>query len=112
MDNTNRRQKKSPTNRKAGDKEKDAQGSTTTTKVDKTQTKEGVKQRESEDKKKEGKKKKSLPPVRQLGSITISHTPRVFPTPSRESTQEEEEQVGRQASFNFGLLFVCVGVLS
>ncbi|KAK4325818.1 hypothetical protein Pmani_003598 [Petrolisthes manimaculis] len=90
VENINRKHKKIPSNRKAADKEKDGQGATA--KLDKTEMKEGMRPRESQEKKKEGRKKKSLPPVRQHGSITIRHTARVFPTPSRESTQEEEEQ--------------------
>lgn len=68
MENTVRKQRKSNSIRKAALKDKD-------------------------DKKKEDRKITTVPPVRQNGSIKVKYTPRVFPTPSRESTQEEEQQV-------------------
>ena len=44
---------------------------------------------------KESKKRSSLavPPVRCGGTINMTHTPRVFPSPARESTRTEEHQV-------------------
>ncbi len=32
-------------------------------------------------------------PVRESNTITISHTPRIFPTPERESMKADEEKV-------------------
>ncbi|XP_045613659.2 dynein axonemal assembly factor 4 isoform X2 [Procambarus clarkii] len=54
--------------------------------------------RKAEFKDKEGKKKDDrkkvpvMPPVRQNCTIKVKYTPRVFPSPSRESTQAEEQQ--------------------
>lgn len=45
---------------------------------------------------KENKKRSNLPvvpPVRSGGTINVTHTPRVFPSPARESTQMQEQQV-------------------
>lgn len=43
---------------------------------------------------KESKKRSSpaVPPVRCGGTINMTHTPRVFPSPARESTHPEEQQ--------------------
>ncbi|XP_041986888.1 dynein axonemal assembly factor 4-like [Aricia agestis] len=43
------------------------------------------------DKKKEEMARRVLPQLRQTQSLEITHTPRSFPTPSRESAAEEEE---------------------
>lgn len=45
---------------------------------------------------KENKKRNNLPvvpPVRSGGTISVTHTPRVFPSPARESTHMQEQQV-------------------
>lgn len=44
---------------------------------------------------KENKKRNNLPavpPVRSGGTISVTHTPRVFPSPARESTHIQEQQ--------------------
>ena len=41
----------------------------------------------------------SLPPIRQNGSIQVNYTPRVFLTPSRESTEEQENEVSKNFIF-------------
>lgn len=68
MENSARKQRKSSSIRKAALKDKDVR------------------------KKEERRKIKTVPPVRQNGCIKVKYTPRVFPTPSRESTQAEEQQ--------------------
>ncbi|XP_042217046.1 dynein axonemal assembly factor 4-like isoform X1 [Homarus americanus] len=68
VDNGNRKQRKSSSIRKAALKDK-------------------------EEKRKEEKKKvTTVPPVWENCIIKVKHTTRVFPTPSRESTQAEEQQ--------------------
>ncbi|XP_068219946.1 dynein axonemal assembly factor 4-like [Palaemon carinicauda] len=48
--------------------------------------------RKSKEVRKEEKTKGVLPPIRQNGIIRVSYTKRVFPTPSRESRKEEEDE--------------------
>lgn len=43
------------------------------------------------DKKKEESSKRVLPKLRESAELQIKHTPRTFPTPSRESTADEEQ---------------------
>lgn len=43
------------------------------------------------DKKREETAKRILPKLRETAQVEITHTPRSFPTPSRESTSREEE---------------------
>ncbi|KAI5637485.1 dynein assembly factor 4, axonemal [Phthorimaea operculella] len=43
------------------------------------------------EKKKEELSKRVLPRLREAGTVEIKHTPRTFPTPSRESAHEEEQ---------------------
>ena len=45
-------------------------------------------------------KEKVVPPVRAAARIEVSFTPRVFPTPSRESQAPQEEEV-KQKSLSF-----------
>lgn len=44
------------------------------------------------ERKKEESTKKVIPKMRELGLLEITHTPRTFPTPTRESAAQEEEQ--------------------
>lgn len=46
-------------------------------------------------KEKDGKKV-ALPAVRQSSSIKVNFTPRVFPTPKRESCEKEEQDVSKE----------------
>ncbi|XP_066980217.1 dynein axonemal assembly factor 4-like [Macrobrachium rosenbergii] len=57
----------------------------------KSNLKEGKKGFDREVRKDE-KKRGLLPPVRQNGTIRVNYTKRVFPTPSRESRKEEEDE--------------------
>jgi hypothetical protein len=40
-------------------------------------------------------------PVREAGKISISFTPRVFPTPTRESLADQENTVNIERSFHY-----------
>lgn len=49
--------------------------------------------------------KEFVPPLRQAGSINVGFTYRAFPTPSRESTYKEEQEVRY-----CGYIFVCKNI--
>ncbi|XP_023940910.1 dynein axonemal assembly factor 4-like [Bicyclus anynana] len=60
--------------------------------VEKQKPEKTVVQSEYVEKKKEEANKRILPNLRQTGELEITHTLRTFPTPSRESKAQEEEE--------------------
>lgn len=62
----------------------------TKTNIMKTKPKKVIKS-DYVEKKKEQSAKRVLPQLRQMAQLEITHTPRSFPTPSRESTADEEQ---------------------